>query len=101
MLSRGVAVMTECEHLVTCAFFHDRLAKMPSMSLMLRQRYCEGEWADNTRCARRIVAVKVGLGDVPDDLYPAEVYRVKGITGVPASTIVRGGPGAGRGEDDL
>lgn len=93
--------MTQCEHLATCAFFHDRLARMPSMSLMLKQRYCEGEWADNARCARRIVAARDGIDGVPDDLYPAEVYRVKGITGVPASSITLGGPDSRNGEDDL
>lgn len=62
----------ECECLSTCPFFHDRMRRMPTTTMVLKQRYCEGDWAS---CARCMVVKALGRDSVPSDLYPDQQRR--------------------------
>lgn len=42
----------------------------------MRERYCDGDY---TGCARYITARAVGKGQVPDDLLPEEVDRLRDL----------------------
>lgn len=64
--------MADCEILTTCLFFNDQMAEMPSMSNIIKQRYCRGS---NTQCARHMVFRTLGRPSVPSDLYPSQTER--------------------------
>lgn len=64
--------MSECECLGTCPFFNDQMAEMPSMSNIIKERYCRGS---NAHCARHMVFRVLGKDAVPKDLYPSQVER--------------------------
>lgn len=68
--------MSDCECLGGCAFFHDKMENMPSMSEILKDRYCKGDWM---ACARHQVFEKFGRDAVPGDLFPNQTERVPGI----------------------
>ena len=70
--------MTACVCLERCPFFNDRMAEMPAMAHLLKQRYCQGDWAS---CARHQVFEAVGAENVPGDLFPPQTERVEGIIG--------------------
>jgi hypothetical protein len=59
--------MSDCECLAGCPFFHDKMADMPSMAEMLKERYCKGDWQ---ACARHQIFTEFGKGNVPTDLFP-------------------------------
>lgn len=65
--------MGDCECLPKCAFFHDKMENMPSMSEILKARYCQGDWAE---CARHQVFARLGREGVPGDLFPNQQDRV-------------------------
>jgi hypothetical protein len=66
--------VADCPKLQTCPFFGDRLADVPSVAGLLKQRYCRGDYA---RCARyRVVMAGV---TVADDLYPNQAGRVERV----------------------
>lgn len=66
--------MTNCALIEGCIFFNDKMANMPSMANMYKQRYCRG---DMELCARYQVFKAVGRENVPADLYPNESERVE------------------------
>ena len=66
----------KCEKLEKCPFFNDKMANMPSISSMLKKKYCEG---DKDACARYQVS-KAGK-DVPADLFPQQSERISAIIG--------------------
>lgn len=70
--------MADCECLPTCPFFNEQMADMPSMSQIIKRRYCRGS---NVRCARHIVFRALGRDAVPEDLYPSQVDRAEEIIG--------------------
>ncbi|UCF06565.1 MAG: hypothetical protein JSV33_05935 [bacterium] len=70
--------MPECEKLKDCPFFNDRLADMPAMANMLKNRYCHKE---KMKCARYMVAISLGKEKVPSDLFPNMHDRAKEILG--------------------
>ncbi len=59
--------MADCPRLVKCIFFNDRMAQMPSMADIFKQGYCR---SDFERCARFVVAARLGPENVPGNLYP-------------------------------
>jgi hypothetical protein len=71
--------MATCEHLATCAQFHEHIAHLPSTSALVKRHYCDGPAANNEECARRMVMASVGLHAVPVDLYPADSPRAGAI----------------------
>ena len=68
--------MAECKSLSTCPFFNDRMANMPSKSILIKKKYCMGS---NEKCARFMVASVMGKEKVPADLYPEEDERAEEI----------------------
>jgi hypothetical protein len=75
---RGL-VMATCECLARCPFFHDEMADMPSTTMLLKARYCDGDGADSLRCARHMVFAAMGRDAVPTDLYPSDVDRAEQV----------------------
>lgn len=59
-----------------CIFFNDKMANMPSMATMYKQRYCQDSFET---CARYEVFKAIGRENVPRDLYPNEEEKVAGI----------------------
>jgi hypothetical protein len=70
--------MADCELIDTCLFFNDQMADMPSMSNIIKDRYCRGS---NTLCARHMVFRKLGREKVPSDLYPSQLERADELCG--------------------
>lgn len=70
--------MADCELLVKCIFFNDRMASMQGLSELYKIKYCRGE---NTDCARYQVFKVKGRENVPSDLYPTEMDKAKKIIG--------------------
>lgn len=68
--------MADCELLSTCAFFNDKMARMPATSELLKKDYCRG---NNQTCARYMVFKKLGRHAVPADLFPNSLERAKHI----------------------
>ncbi len=66
--------MADCECLSACPFFNDQMAEMPSMSNIIKQRYCRGS---NTQCARHMVFRTLGRERIPVDLYPSQTERAE------------------------
>lgn len=68
--------MADCELIATCVFFNDQMADMPSMSNIIKDRYCKGS---NAMCARHMVFRVLGREAVPVDLYPSQVERADSL----------------------
>lgn len=66
--------MADCEKLVKCPFFGDKMANMPAAAGLLKETYCRG---DKTQCARYQVS-SAGLA-VPPDLFPNDCDRAQQI----------------------
>lgn len=66
--------MAQCECLAGCIFFNDKMAEMPAMASMMKQRYCHG---DNSQCARWVVRSALGPLGVPGDLFPNQMDRAR------------------------
>lgn len=64
--------MSDCPKLTKCPFFNDKMADKPAMANLYKKQFCKG---NNDKCAR----FQVGSAgkDVPLDLYPNQVDRVK------------------------
>jgi hypothetical protein len=77
-VSRKVISVADCELLATCIFFNDHMTDMPTMSGIIKQRYCRGS---NTQCARHLVYRRLDRESVPTDLYPSQLERAEQIVG--------------------
>jgi hypothetical protein len=64
--------MADCEKLLTCPFFTDQMAQMPSVASLMKATFCHG---DKTHCARYQVLMS-GV-PVPADLLPNDVGRAQ------------------------
>lgn len=64
----------ECPSLKVCPFFNDKMKGMPSAAELLKDRYCRGSYV---KCARYMVASKLGKEKVPADLFPGQTDRAK------------------------
>ncbi len=70
--------MADCQLIETCIFFNDKMANMPDMANLYKQRYCR---TDNSNCARFTVFSALGRENVPPDLYPNDISRAREIIG--------------------
>ena len=68
--------MADCECLLRCIFFNDRMANMPSTAVLFKERYCK---EDNSNCARYMVFKALGKAKVPPDLFPNMTERARQI----------------------
>ena len=66
--------MPDCAKLAKCVFFNDHMPNMPSMASLYKQRYCRSEY---DKCARFVVASKLGGDKVPGDLFPNDQDRAQ------------------------
>lgn len=68
--------MNDCEMTGGCIFFNDRMANMPAMTDIYKQRYCKGSPAT---CARFVLAKTLGRENVPANLYPNDMERAQSL----------------------
>ena len=68
--------MADCALIETCIFFNDKMADMPGMANLYKQRYCR---EDSASCARYTVFEALGRENVPTDLFPNDLARANGI----------------------
>jgi hypothetical protein len=66
--------MADCECLSKCPFFNDKMANMPSMAKIMKNRYCKGDYGT---CARYQVFKALGREAVPADLFPNQPDKVE------------------------
>jgi hypothetical protein len=64
--------MPDCELLVECPFFNDKLKKMPKASDIMKKMYCQWHYA---KCARYRVAIVICKKAIPDDMFPGDTRR--------------------------
>jgi hypothetical protein len=76
LLNKLGGKMADCEKTSGCLFFNDKLANMPSLAAMMKERYCKGDFS---KCARYIVCTALGKEKVPEDLFPAMLERANQI----------------------
>lgn len=68
--------MADCSLMDTCIFFNDRMASMPSIAGLYKDRYCR---TDNSGCARYVVFKAIGRENVPPSLYPNDLDKARAI----------------------
>ena len=68
--------MADCTCLAECPFFNDKMANMPKVAEMVKNKFCRG---DNTECARHMVFLALGKEKVPGNLFPRHTDRAKEI----------------------
>jgi len=66
--------MADCEMIVKCLFFNDKMTSKPGTAAIMKQKYCQG---NNSDCARYVVCKALGRERVPSDLYPIQIDRAK------------------------
>lgn len=64
--------MQNCEFLLKCLFFNDKLKDMPKASGMMKKAYCKWHYA---KCGRFKIAKALGEKAIPADLYPGDALR--------------------------
>ncbi len=68
--------MSDCEKLLTCIFFNDKMKNAPATAQIYKKSYCQG---NNANCARYLVLKTLGADKIPVDLFPNEAQRAKKI----------------------
>ena len=68
--------MPDCDCLPGCPFFNDKMAHMPNMSEMMKNRFCKGNFDS---CARHTVKETLGKENVPLDLFPHQIEKAQAI----------------------
>jgi len=68
--------MSDCDCLLGCPFFHDRMESKPTLAELYKRQYCRG---DSTDCARHKVFKALGRGKVPANFYPTQTDKVEAI----------------------
>ncbi len=70
--------MAECQCIAGCPFFNDKMANMPAVADIYKDRYCRGDW---NGCARYRVFSSLGRESVPANLFPNELERAAELLG--------------------
>jgi len=66
--------MPNCECLLRCPFFNDKMARMPTIAGFYKKQLCQGKFS---ACARYMIFRT--KKPVPGDLYPDQVERAKAL----------------------
>ncbi len=67
--------MAECELIPSCAFFNDRgPGYSPELHDILESRYCKD---DNSECARLLATECIPREQIPPDLLPTDLERLR------------------------
>ena len=82
-LQQEEKIMKKCELTDQCPFFNDQLAKVYNAREReeLKRKFCGG--GGSTQCARYIIAEALGEQQVPNNLFPPDLYKVNLILGMP------------------
>jgi hypothetical protein len=59
--------MADCEYLKGCLFFNDEMLDNTGLGAIYKEKYCQ---RDNAKCARYLIAKKLGPDKVSANLYP-------------------------------
>jgi len=75
-------VMKECTIIDECPFFNDQQPRIHTAKEreIMKRKFCGG---GSSQCARFIVAKALGSDEVPENLYPEDLFRVSIILGMP------------------
>jgi hypothetical protein len=65
-----------CRYLAFCPFFRDNVAKNPALAGTYKNSYCN---ANQSNCARYLIARALGRDSVPSDLFPDQMNRAERI----------------------
>ncbi|MBM7855606.1 hypothetical protein JOC37_002008 [Desulfohalotomaculum tongense] len=65
-----------CEYLKGCPFYNNKMDIESALGKMYKERYCLG---DKNKCARYMIASKLGKQFVPADLFPNMHARAEQI----------------------
>ena len=68
--------MSQCDSLMTCPFFNDKMSMASSLSEIYKNKYCR---KDKENCARYMVRTALGKEKVPIDLFPNMVEKARQI----------------------
>ena len=66
--------MSDCELLVGCTFFNDKIKNMPRVGETMKKLYCLWNYK---QCARYRVASTLSQKEVPGDLFPGDTIKAK------------------------
>ncbi len=66
--------MADCELLNGCLFFNGKMPPAVGLGAIYKKTYCRG---DSSRCARFLVAKRLGREKVPVNLYPNMADRAR------------------------
>jgi len=74
--------MKKCVITDECPFFNDQLPKMHTAKERedIKKKFCG---SGSTQCARFIVAEALGLSEVPENLFPDDLFKLSIILGIP------------------
>ena len=64
--------MNDCEFMIDCSFFNDRLQGEKEQRELLKSKYCSGT---NLNCARYMVILAAGQERMPENLFPHQKDR--------------------------
>ncbi len=68
--------MADCELLKGCLFFNDKMPPAVGLGAIYKRTYCLG---DSGKCARYLVAKRLGREKVPLNLYPNMLDRARDL----------------------
>jgi hypothetical protein len=66
--------MSECELIVDCTLFTDKMANLPKTTKIIKEKYCQSNFSV---CARHMVFLALGKEKIPPDLFPGQVPKAK------------------------
>ena len=74
--------MRKCAFTDKCPFFNDQLPMVHTEKEReeMKKKFCD---SGSTQCARFIVAEALGARDVPENLFPDDLYKLSVILGIP------------------
>jgi hypothetical protein len=68
--------MANCELLLACPFYNEKLKALPGLAEGLKKLYC---FVEKPVCARYMIAKALGREKVPLDLFPNEIEKAENI----------------------
>ena len=66
--------MDRCELHTSCFFFNEQVSNMPQIMGHLRDKYCNGDFAN---CARFKISQSCGRDKVPTYIYPNGLFETR------------------------
>ncbi len=63
-----------CPFLSGCPFFNENMRAYPVGAEVMKDQFCRGDYA---RCARYLIATKLGRDKMPSMMFPDQIDRAK------------------------